>query len=914
MKVSCLCVTERRPEFWPWLLWSYDRQTYDDRELIVVAGENDDLDVPQKETVRILRAPAGAPVGRKRNLALNAARGDVVAWFDDDDWQNPGRLARIVEAIARGAAVAGGRRSWFLDLAGNRCEPYHAASGVVFNGAGFQRELVKGIWFDPARRKGSDTLWMREVLRRAGRRVHNVDDIYLSLWLCHDRNLSNPARARRFRHPLDDVRRAVGPADWGDSDEQLDALRRRLGIGANPSLSVANHPRELRRSLAPRSEALEHAKPKPAPAKSRAAQMTIEARSSVAPPVSAVVKVTVLDTPWLETLIPHMLEQARYAFHERLIVVDRRPEFTGKYATRGRSTPGELNAALERLQAAGHVDRVVQVDYGRDRIRGVMQRYFGELDVPTHASTGGPIYPTLFGLEEASSDHVAQFDSDVLFWTDGTSWIEQSLAAMKRDPALWLMMTHAGPIGPDRFQSLGGRNRRSAAWDAASTLWKFDHATTRYFLCDRRKLRGRIPVVRRLGGCAPLEVCLGAMLKAERAFRGNLADGTSWHLHAWSHDSPFTEWAPSLVKAVSEGRFPPSQVGSYDLRLDRSAERRSWLEILGNETPRPAARRNVVRREPARPVQDRLDKQPAAPIGVVIPVRDRTAEWLSPAVAGLAWQETGRPEQVIIVSHGSRADVDRGLEALCEKNPWVRLIRFGTPEEPWNKPKALNIGIRATDERLPFLMVLDADIILAPDFFHAVLAEFERHPLSLAMCRISDLPSTSTVPRDTNELLRMFPELRRQTRLRGRHGTGAMQAAPRSFFFQVRGYDEDFLWWGAMDTDIVHRAQACGLRIAWLENRTSMLHQWHPRKNSILKDRRLAATADRQWRINHDMLRKRSNRILRNPLGWGVHEGLYRTCAPPEEGRCTAQDELESWRSTTRAAASGGTPNASSGL
>src|SRR5207244_1891094 len=100
-----------------------------------------------------------------------------------------------------------------------------------------------------------------------------------------------------------------------------------------------------------------------------------------------------------------------------------------------------------------------------------------------------------------------------------------------------------------------------------------------------------------------------------------------------------------------------------------------------------------------------------------------------------------------------------------------------------------------------------------PNFFEQMFAELERGPHSLVMCRISDLSQSAKVPRKPDELLRLFPRLQRQAQLRGRHGTGAMQAAPRSFFFQIQGYDEDFLWWGAMDSDIVHRAQACGLRI-----------------------------------------------------------------------------------------------------
>ena len=36
MRVSCLCVTENRPEFMDWMLWNYDRQTWPERELVVV--------------------------------------------------------------------------------------------------------------------------------------------------------------------------------------------------------------------------------------------------------------------------------------------------------------------------------------------------------------------------------------------------------------------------------------------------------------------------------------------------------------------------------------------------------------------------------------------------------------------------------------------------------------------------------------------------------------------------------------------------------------------------------------------------------------------------------------------------------------------------------------------------------------
>ena len=41
--VSCLCVTESRPEFWPWLWWGFAKQDYEPRELAVIDSSPEPL-------------------------------------------------------------------------------------------------------------------------------------------------------------------------------------------------------------------------------------------------------------------------------------------------------------------------------------------------------------------------------------------------------------------------------------------------------------------------------------------------------------------------------------------------------------------------------------------------------------------------------------------------------------------------------------------------------------------------------------------------------------------------------------------------------------------------------------------------------------------------------------------------------
>ena len=261
-----------------------------------------------------------------------------------------------------------------------------------------------------------------------------------------------------------------------------------------------------------------------------------------------------------------------------------------------------------------------------------------------------------------------------------------------------------------------------------------------------------------------------------------------------------------------------------------------------------------------------------APLAVVMPVRNRAGQRLRNALSSLAWQSVGRPAQVIVVSHGSQPDIDRELSELCDEEA-ATLIRIGDPSKAWNKPLALNTGIRATLPDIPFIMTMDADMILAPNFFEVVIGRLEQEPKAVVLCRSSDLPQHMSIPSSRQALKDAFDSLKATVRLRPRYGPGGIQAARRSFFFDIRGYDEDLLWWGAMDTDLVNRARLAGLKNEWIEDRTAMLHQWNPYKHAALTCREEIEQAKGAWRRNHTLVRSRSKRLVRNPDGWGRWDG-----------------------------------------
>lgn len=220
--VSCLAVIESRPGFVPWLLWNFEKQDHERRELVVVDSSPAPLET-QDPRVRVVAVPPRTWVAAKRNLALRAARGDVIAWFDDDDWQHPRRLSILVRELAAGAMIAGTCESWFVEPVAGRVRGYSSHAGVIFNGLGAVCSIAAGVSFDERKRRAADTPWTRELLEVAGGRVAVVREV-LSLWVCHQHNLSNPVARHTFPEPLDIVRRKVGTDDWGDTDDHLGQL------------------------------------------------------------------------------------------------------------------------------------------------------------------------------------------------------------------------------------------------------------------------------------------------------------------------------------------------------------------------------------------------------------------------------------------------------------------------------------------------------------------------------------------------------------------------------------------------------------------------------------------------------------------------------------------------------------------
>ncbi len=177
--VSCIVPTRDRLD---WLLQSvayFQRQDWPARELIVV----DDGVQPVKDRlpcdprIRVLRLDRCTSIGTKRNLACEAAAGDFIAHWDDDDWHGPGRLSAQMAPLLQGAAdITAFEDTWFFELEGWRfwrCEPALYArlfQGAVLGGSMvFRRRLHDRATRYPDASLAEDAAFLRAATRRGAR-------------------------------------------------------------------------------------------------------------------------------------------------------------------------------------------------------------------------------------------------------------------------------------------------------------------------------------------------------------------------------------------------------------------------------------------------------------------------------------------------------------------------------------------------------------------------------------------------------------------------------------------------------------------------------------------------------------------------------------------------------------------------
>jgi len=177
--VSCIMPTADRRRFAERAVEYFLRQDHPRRELVIVDdGREPVADLAERDPrIVYLRAPRRMSIGAKRNLACEAAEGEVIACWDDDDWYGCDRLSVQVAPIAAGRAAATALdRAVLLQLPGCRfwqCTPRRRDAmffhGVVGGTVTFLRQVWRRGAAFPDTSLAEDAGFLRALLAHKAR-------------------------------------------------------------------------------------------------------------------------------------------------------------------------------------------------------------------------------------------------------------------------------------------------------------------------------------------------------------------------------------------------------------------------------------------------------------------------------------------------------------------------------------------------------------------------------------------------------------------------------------------------------------------------------------------------------------------------------------------------------------------------
>ncbi|NER15126.1 glycosyltransferase [Leptobacterium flavescens] len=94
-------------------------------------------------------------------------------------------------------------------------------------------------------------------------------------------------------------------------------------------------------------------------------------------------------------------------------------------------------------------------------------------------------------------------------------------------------------------------------------------------------------------------------------------------------------------------------------------------------------------------------------------------------------QQTLLPKKVVIVNDNSTDSTEAIIDSYASKNDWIQKINKVSSGEHLPGSKVVNAfltGYAALDEHYDFIVKLDADLILPPNYFEGVAAIFKEHP------------------------------------------------------------------------------------------------------------------------------------------------------------------------------------------
>lgn len=188
-KITCVMLTKNRRNFVERSIAYFKAQTYPNRELVIVDDGEPVSDLEsEQDNIRVVMTKVKV-IGEKRNIGCKEATGEIIALWDDDEWQSPNRLAMQYKAlISSPCSVVGTRAPLYGD---EETKKVYAWNGLVpFKHwlSGSTMMFKKAVWAShrfPAIHISEDSAWLQP---QSPSTVFAMAESGFNVSLVHNRN------------------------------------------------------------------------------------------------------------------------------------------------------------------------------------------------------------------------------------------------------------------------------------------------------------------------------------------------------------------------------------------------------------------------------------------------------------------------------------------------------------------------------------------------------------------------------------------------------------------------------------------------------------------------------------------------------------------------------------------------------
>ncbi|TXD81694.1 glycosyltransferase [Subsaximicrobium wynnwilliamsii] len=177
-------------------------------------------------------------------------------------------------------------------------------------------------------------------------------------------------------------------------------------------------------------------------------------------------------------------------------------------------------------------------------------------------------------------------------------------------------------------------------------------------------------------------------------------------------------------------------------------------------------------------------------------------------------QQSNNDFEIIFVDYGSTRNYKDGLSEFLKQYKNVKLIYSYHTDQPWSRPKAVNIGVKHC--KSDYIFVADIDMIFRHDFI-SILHRI-KHPNKSFFFKVGFLSEA--------ESKKNIPFREYAISFESKYGAQGLSLFPRHALNEVNGLSEFIHFWGA-DNDVHNRLRNTGMETIFYDDKILILHQWH---------------------------------------------------------------------------------------